>query len=667
LIQPKLAISKPSDKYEREADRAAEIVIRMPTPRVGRKARFSNKKQTAVNVPPVVYGVLQSAGQPLDANTRTYMERRFGYDLGQVRIHTDHQADDSSRVVNALAYTVGENIVFGRGQYAPRTVKGRKLLSHELMHTVQQCSDGKAWRSRLRMSGLTDIAEQTSESTDRDTIQRKSPGAESSSSNSQIWRSDFDIEIYPGPSDEGFVNKVREHLNRIYARDIGKQLLSSLEDTYIKIHKTTGGCAAQPAPNGYFVFYNTRCPISVSCKKGDPNWRDVPNYVYLFHEFVHVYLFTLGYKDLRLHECLATGLGFYFEPFGIRLPNENRFRCDLGLPPRPCNRFCKDGGELYEEFRSCGQLLKRTWKETGSRHKVSPDFEKIRSGLSGWFVTEKDIHNVLLEFKGLNDQDLKDTLIELDRENLTDKIFEKSGDKDKKEQAALLDRIRRLQFEKTLLFQVPQAKGTICKVPPKGPWEIASLGNDLSVLNSALWLMSALMPPHMRPVRLRKLGILAHGDKPGQIQIGNALVTHENVRNYEGMFGELKQYLTSDADIYLFGCISGQGREGSALLVKLSLFFRGRRIIAFNVLTKLDMQAGIQGVPPGEFCLWPAIGTTAYKAMVPDEIWAQWGKSIKTMAPATIAAPSSKVAKDGEIILWPIDEIFQKPQKEKRQ
>ena len=89
-------------------------------------------------VPPIVHEVLGSPGQPLDAGTRTFMEPRFGHDFSQVRVHTDAKAAESARTVNALAYTVGHDVVFGQGQYAPRTGAGKRLLAHELTHVMQQ-------------------------------------------------------------------------------------------------------------------------------------------------------------------------------------------------------------------------------------------------------------------------------------------------------------------------------------------------------------------------------------------------------------------------------------------------------------------------------------------------------------------------------------------------
>jgi hypothetical protein len=92
-------------------------------------------------VPPIVHEVLRSSGQPLDAATRSFMEVRFGYDFSQVRVHTDAQAAESARAVNALAYTVGEDVVFGPDGFRPDTSAGQKLLAHELTHVLQQNSE----------------------------------------------------------------------------------------------------------------------------------------------------------------------------------------------------------------------------------------------------------------------------------------------------------------------------------------------------------------------------------------------------------------------------------------------------------------------------------------------------------------------------------------------
>jgi thiol-disulfide isomerase/thioredoxin len=90
--------------------------------------------------PPIVDDVLRSPGQPLDSESRGFMEERFGYDFSSVRVHADPQAQRSADETNADAYTVGQNIVFASGRYAPQTPAGQELLAHELTHVVQQRS-----------------------------------------------------------------------------------------------------------------------------------------------------------------------------------------------------------------------------------------------------------------------------------------------------------------------------------------------------------------------------------------------------------------------------------------------------------------------------------------------------------------------------------------------
>ncbi|HEX6045678.1 MAG TPA: DUF4157 domain-containing protein [Pyrinomonadaceae bacterium] len=89
-------------------------------------------------IPQSVHQVLRSSGQALDDATRAYMEPRFGHDFSGVRVHADARAAESARDVHAHAYTVGRDVVFGAGRFAPRTSAGRELLAHELTHVVQQ-------------------------------------------------------------------------------------------------------------------------------------------------------------------------------------------------------------------------------------------------------------------------------------------------------------------------------------------------------------------------------------------------------------------------------------------------------------------------------------------------------------------------------------------------
>jgi hypothetical protein len=152
-------LSEPGDRYEQEADRIADQVMRMPEPTakhqvelekegvVQRKAiansitplqSSSTGHEQLSEVPPIVDEVLGSPGQSLDKETRAFMEPRFGRNFAQVRVHTDTGAAESAKAIQALAYTHDKNIVFAEGMYAAGTHEGQRLLAHELAHVVQQ-------------------------------------------------------------------------------------------------------------------------------------------------------------------------------------------------------------------------------------------------------------------------------------------------------------------------------------------------------------------------------------------------------------------------------------------------------------------------------------------------------------------------------------------------
>jgi hypothetical protein len=92
---------------------------------------------------PVADGVRSPAGS-LDAATRAEFELRYGTDLSAVRVHRDARAAASAAAINAEAYTVGGDVVFGAGRYRPDTPSGRRLLAHELAHVVQEGPRGAA-------------------------------------------------------------------------------------------------------------------------------------------------------------------------------------------------------------------------------------------------------------------------------------------------------------------------------------------------------------------------------------------------------------------------------------------------------------------------------------------------------------------------------------------
>jgi hypothetical protein len=109
--------------------------------------------------PAHVQNVLRKTGKPLDADTQLFMEKRFGHNFGHVRIHADNEAAESARSLDALAYTVGSNVVFATGRYAPSTHAGRQLLAHELVHVRQQANGGARVQPQLEIAAPNDARE----------------------------------------------------------------------------------------------------------------------------------------------------------------------------------------------------------------------------------------------------------------------------------------------------------------------------------------------------------------------------------------------------------------------------------------------------------------------------------------------------------------------------
>ena len=121
-------------------------------------AQCSTVNPRHTEVPPLVHEVLRTAGRPLDGAVREFMEPRFSHDFSGVRVHTDAAAANAANAVQARAFTDGRNIVFGTGEYAPSTPKGKRLLAHELTHVVQQ-SNGISRQASDRIGPANDPAE----------------------------------------------------------------------------------------------------------------------------------------------------------------------------------------------------------------------------------------------------------------------------------------------------------------------------------------------------------------------------------------------------------------------------------------------------------------------------------------------------------------------------
>ena len=163
-IQPKLTISTPGDKYEQEADKIADKVMRMEgnstaaayhqqpnslqskcvTCELEKEDQQLMRKADSgldINAEPSLLSRLNASkgsGIPLTDSTKGLMENSFGQDLSEVRVHSDQKALEMSQGIHAKAFTHGRDIYFNEGEFNPHTSQGRRLLAHELVHTLQQ-------------------------------------------------------------------------------------------------------------------------------------------------------------------------------------------------------------------------------------------------------------------------------------------------------------------------------------------------------------------------------------------------------------------------------------------------------------------------------------------------------------------------------------------------
>jgi hypothetical protein len=157
-VQAKLTIGAVDDPAEREADRVADQVMRMPEP-----VRQSTADGTVRRMCPDCEGELQRSasgganstasrasgaaeaaigalgrGAPLPVSERAFFAPRFGRSFDNVRIHNGDNAAAAARAIGARAFTLGDDIAFATGEYRPGSAQGRRLIAHELTHTVQQ-------------------------------------------------------------------------------------------------------------------------------------------------------------------------------------------------------------------------------------------------------------------------------------------------------------------------------------------------------------------------------------------------------------------------------------------------------------------------------------------------------------------------------------------------
>jgi hypothetical protein len=168
-LQLKLAVGASNDPLEIEADRLAEHAMGAATPVSPAPAAAASEKPGA---PASVEQAVAGGGAPLAESLRGEMERRFGHEFSRVRVHTSPAAARSARALDALAYTVGHDVVFAPAQFSPATHAGRHLIAHELAHVLQQTGAQPLPRGhRPGMPGSAGLAARPA----RLSVQRKGP------------------------------------------------------------------------------------------------------------------------------------------------------------------------------------------------------------------------------------------------------------------------------------------------------------------------------------------------------------------------------------------------------------------------------------------------------------------------------------------------------------
>lgn len=215
LLQRKCACGRtPGPTGECEACRKTRLHRKASHLSAGASAKEEpstlNSQQS--EVPPVVHEVLQSPGRPLDRETRAFMEPRFGHDFSQVRVHSDAQAEESARALNANAYTVGRHIILNRTNAFEGSAAEQQLFAHELAHVVQQ--EGMAPQPKLTIGAAGSGAEREADLTAEKIMSRSRAAPQFKSPSTEVQRDSGDKKPTPPrtPYDKMIVARAKKRL-----------------------------------------------------------------------------------------------------------------------------------------------------------------------------------------------------------------------------------------------------------------------------------------------------------------------------------------------------------------------------------------------------------------------------------------------------------------------
>ena len=329
FFQPKLTVNQPNDRYEQEADAMADKVIRMkddenrqafffkPAPitsiqkkcehceeeekKMQRKESNNNATVTSSNEN---YINSLSGGKPLNESEKNFFESGIGYDFSKVRLHNDARANESAKSLNALAYTNGNNIVFGPGQYHPGTNAGKKLLAHELTHVVQQStSDNLQTKLVQRYSGCS-------------STQDKSVSDDHKRAREMLGKAIDNISSYDGTTPTKVHDALATHFNGATSNAFAAWINTNLRLLYALTWMAgyecfTGGilergwaCTGSDLATTFWCIPNVDIRLCPSYF----GQSDIERSTTMIHEWVHKYgcNFDLGYEHEKSYKSNST-------------------------------------------------------------------------------------------------------------------------------------------------------------------------------------------------------------------------------------------------------------------------------------------------------------------------------------------------------------------------
>jgi len=304
-IQAKLNVSQPGDQQELEADKVAETVMKMDDTSVLRQSEkekeeelisaksTSDEKKTIIDQQTESEIQNLGKGKPLTKSEREFFEPRMGADFSGVRLHDDEKANGLAGSVNAKAFTKGNNIVFGEGEYSPQTDEGKKLMAHELAHVVQKNKnisrkENKKKEESQKLNNEIDLKNLVQED-----ISRTLKGVDKCIEEVNIYLNEFFGILEPFKTDKEF-SSIRQNFELNFSpKDVPEVLnvFNNIKNRLPGVSITHSPSQLGPASGMAFPHIN-KILLFPKYKDLSPKEREGT----LVHEMVHV-LGSFGHED----------------------------------------------------------------------------------------------------------------------------------------------------------------------------------------------------------------------------------------------------------------------------------------------------------------------------------------------------------------------------------